>query len=403
MDVGLARIRETVDLDPGQRQIVGLRGIEHAVDEHQVAAEFARLIEYVGCKSHRVDTVERFRRPKHRPLASIDHAHIVTEPGLTALEKNQLLTEDEMLEAQDEYGEDAFSADIGASAVKTMLMDLDLEQEKEDLLEELATTKSKLKPAKIIKRLKVVESFIESGNRPEWMILEVVPVIPPELRPLVPLDGGRFATSDLNDLYRRVINRNNRLKRLLDLAGGEGGPKPPLHLGDGPGLRLLPLGEEGHRLLPPPGRGPRCGGSAGLGPPDGRGESLGAALGGPGRLRDRQGLVAEAGDGVGLPGQPRPGPGADPGLGFGGPGRLHGSGLRSGGLCRPQVLREREVLNLHGLDHRLSPSRVAPTSSAGSSVRTRRGASPPQRASSTASNMASRFESQPTTDRRGVP
>ena len=96
-------------------------------------------------------------------------------------------------------------------------MDLDLEQEKEDLLEELATTKSKLKPAKIIKRLKVVESFIESGNRPEWMILEVVPVIPPELRPLVPLDGGRFATSDLNDLYRRVINRNNRLKRLIEL------------------------------------------------------------------------------------------------------------------------------------------------------------------------------------------
>ncbi|EDL49159.1 DNA-directed RNA polymerase subunit beta' [Erythrobacter sp. SD-21] len=144
-------------------------------------------------------------------------SYIVTEPGLTALEKNQLLTEDEMLEAQDEYGEDAFSADIGASAVKTMLMDLDLEHERDELLEELATTKSKLKPAKIIKRLKVVESFIDSGNRPEWMILEVVPVIPPELRPLVPLDGGRFATSDLNDLYRRVINRNNRLKRLMEL------------------------------------------------------------------------------------------------------------------------------------------------------------------------------------------
>ncbi|MBA4765354.1 DNA-directed RNA polymerase subunit beta' [Qipengyuania huizhouensis] len=144
-------------------------------------------------------------------------SYIVTEPGLTALEKNQLLTEDELLEAQDEYGEDAFSASIGAEAVKHMLMDLDLEQEKADLLEELATTKSKLKPAKIIKRLKVVESFIESGNRPEWMILEVVPVIPPELRPLVPLDGGRFATSDLNDLYRRVINRNNRLKRLMEL------------------------------------------------------------------------------------------------------------------------------------------------------------------------------------------
>ncbi|MFN2099583.1 DNA-directed RNA polymerase subunit beta' [Altererythrobacter sp. MF3-039] len=144
-------------------------------------------------------------------------SYIVVEPGLTPLEKFQLLTEDELVEAQDEYGEDAFSAGIGAEAVKIMLMDLDLEQERDDLMEELATTKSKLKPAKIIKRLKVVESFIDSGNRPEWMILEVIPVIPPELRPLVPLDGGRFATSDLNDLYRRVINRNNRLKRLIEL------------------------------------------------------------------------------------------------------------------------------------------------------------------------------------------
>ncbi len=144
-------------------------------------------------------------------------SYIVTEPGLTPLEKFQLLTEDELLDAQDEYGEDAFTASIGAEAVKVMLMDLDLEQEKADLLHELEITKSKLKPAKIIKRLKVVESFIDSGNRPEWMILEVVPVIPPELRPLVPLDGGRFATSDLNDLYRRVINRNNRLKRLMEL------------------------------------------------------------------------------------------------------------------------------------------------------------------------------------------
>jgi len=144
-------------------------------------------------------------------------SYIVTEPGLTPLEKFQLLTEDELLDAQDEHGEDAFTASIGAEAVKVMLMDLDLEQEKADLLHELEITKSKLKPAKIIKRLKVVESFIDSGNRPEWMILEVVPVIPPELRPLVPLDGGRFATSDLNDLYRRVINRNNRLKRLMEL------------------------------------------------------------------------------------------------------------------------------------------------------------------------------------------
>jgi DNA-directed RNA polymerase subunit beta' len=144
-------------------------------------------------------------------------AYIVVEPGLTALEKFQLMTEDELLDAQDEYGEDAFSAGIGAEAVRRMLEELDLEGEKEALLQELATTKSELKPKKIIKRLKVVESFIESGNRPEWMILEVIPVIPPELRPLVPLDGGRFATSDLNDLYRRVINRNNRLKRLMEL------------------------------------------------------------------------------------------------------------------------------------------------------------------------------------------
>ncbi|WP_260482335.1 DNA-directed RNA polymerase subunit beta' [Sphingomicrobium flavum] len=144
-------------------------------------------------------------------------SYVVIEPGLTPLEKFQLLTEDELLEAQDEYGEDAFSAGIGAEAVKQMLMDLDLEQERDDLMEELETTKSTLKPKKIIKRLKVVESFIDSGNRPEWMILEVIPVIPPDLRPLVPLDGGRFATSDLNDLYRRVINRNNRLKRLMEL------------------------------------------------------------------------------------------------------------------------------------------------------------------------------------------
>src|ERR671928_1506848 len=144
-------------------------------------------------------------------------SYVVIEPGLTPLEKYQLLTEDELLSAQDEHGEDAFTAGIGAEAVKQMLIDLDLEGERSALMEELATTKSELKPKKIIKRLKVVESFLESGNRPEWMIMEVIPVIPPELRPLVPLDGGRFATSDLNDLYRRVINRNNRLKRLMEL------------------------------------------------------------------------------------------------------------------------------------------------------------------------------------------
>ncbi len=110
-------------------------------------------------------------------------SYIVTEPGLTPLEKYQLLNEDELLSAQDEYGEDAFTAGIGAEAVKIMLMDLDLEGERKDLLDELAVTKSELKPKKIIKRLKVVESFIDSGNRPEWMILDVIPVIPPELRP----------------------------------------------------------------------------------------------------------------------------------------------------------------------------------------------------------------------------
>ena len=143
--------------------------------------------------------------------------YIVTEPGMTPFKKFQLLTEDEFMSAQDEHGEDAFQAGIGAEAIRKLLEELDLEGEMETLREELRTTKSELKPKKIIKRMKIVESFIESGNRPEWMILQVVPVIPPELRPLVPLDGGRFATSDLNDLYRRVINRNNRLKRLIEL------------------------------------------------------------------------------------------------------------------------------------------------------------------------------------------
>jgi DNA-directed RNA polymerase subunit beta' len=143
--------------------------------------------------------------------------YVVSEPGLTPLKKFQLLSEDQVLEAQDQYGEDAFTAMIGAEALQDMLRQLDLEGEREQLLKELAETKSELKPKKIIKRLKVIESFIESGNKPEWMVMQVVPVIPPELRPLVPLDGGRFATSDLNDLYRRVINRNNRLKRLIEL------------------------------------------------------------------------------------------------------------------------------------------------------------------------------------------
>ncbi len=144
-------------------------------------------------------------------------SYVVIEPGLTPLKQFQLLSEDDFLRAQDEYGEDAFTAGIGAEAIRKLLEDLDLEGEREKLLVELAETKSELKPKKIVKRLKVVEAFLASGNRPEWMILTVVPVIPPDLRPLVPLDGGRFATSDLNDLYRRVINRNNRLKRLIEL------------------------------------------------------------------------------------------------------------------------------------------------------------------------------------------
>ena len=142
---------------------------------------------------------------------------VVVEPGLTPLNRLQMLNEEEYMDAQDEYGEDAFRAGIGAEAVKEILATVDLEEERENLRVELAETTSELKPKKIVKRLKLIEAFIESGNRPEWMILEVVPVIPPELRPLVPLDGGRFATSDLNDLYRRVINRNNRLKRLIEL------------------------------------------------------------------------------------------------------------------------------------------------------------------------------------------
>ena len=143
--------------------------------------------------------------------------YVVIEPGLTDLSYGQLMTEEEFLDAQDQYGMDAFTANIGAEAIREMLANIDLEAEADQLRADLAEATGELKPKKIIKRLKVVESFLESGNRPEWMILTVVPVIPPELRPLVPLDGGRFATSDLNDLYRRVINRNNRLKRLIEL------------------------------------------------------------------------------------------------------------------------------------------------------------------------------------------
>tara|TARA_B100000686_G_scaffold243049_1_gene251872 strand:- start:6780 stop:10733 length:3954 start_codon:yes stop_codon:yes gene_type:complete len=142
---------------------------------------------------------------------------MVIEPGLTKLKKQQLLSEEELIKAQETYGEDSFQAGIGAEAIRELLLNLDLNKEKERLRGILSEVKSKVAEERAIKRLKLVESFIESGNKPEWMILTCIPVIPPELRPLVPLDGGRFATSDLNDLYRRVINRNNRLKRLIDL------------------------------------------------------------------------------------------------------------------------------------------------------------------------------------------
>src|SRR5712675_1110996 len=143
--------------------------------------------------------------------------YVVIEAGITPLKERQLLSEDEFLKAQEEYGNDSFTAKIGAEAIRDMLRALDLQKLAADLRVEIAESTSELKPKKLAKRLKLIEAFMGSHNRPEWMILTQVPVIPPDLRPLVPLDGGRFATSDLNDLYRRVINRNNRLKRLIEL------------------------------------------------------------------------------------------------------------------------------------------------------------------------------------------
>ena len=147
-------------------------------------------------------------------------SYVVLDPGLTSLDQYQIMTEEEYLEAFDEYGEE-FRASMGAEAVREMLASVDLQEERQSLRAQIAATKAETRLAKLTKRLKTVEAMVESGNRPERMILEVVPVLPPELRPLVPLDGGRFATSDLNDLYRRVINRNNRQKRLLELKAPE--------------------------------------------------------------------------------------------------------------------------------------------------------------------------------------
>jgi len=143
-------------------------------------------------------------------------AYVVIDPGMTQLEKGQMLTEESYLEAIEQYG-DEFDARMGAEAIHELLANIDIEEEVALLREEIPATKSETKLKKISKRLKLLEAFLSSGNKPEWMVMKVLPVLPPELRPLVPLDGGRFATSDLNDLYRRVINRNNRLKRLLDL------------------------------------------------------------------------------------------------------------------------------------------------------------------------------------------
>ena len=143
--------------------------------------------------------------------------YMVTDPGRTPLEVKQLLTEQEYLQSQEEYGDDSFVAKMGAEAIRDVLAGLDLESLSVELQEQMHSTRSKQIKRKLAKRLKAIEGFLLSETRPEWMILEVLPVIPPDLRPLVPLEGGRFATSDLNDLYRRVINRNNRLMNLLQL------------------------------------------------------------------------------------------------------------------------------------------------------------------------------------------
>ncbi len=147
-------------------------------------------------------------------------AYVVTDPGLTPLKRCQLLTEDDYLAKVEEFGDD-FSAAMGAEGIRALLRSLDLNKSLDELRKELEATSSDAKIKKIAKRLKVLEGFKQSNIKPDWMIMEVLPVLPPELRPLVPLDGGRFATSDLNDLYRRVINRNNRLKRLLELKAPE--------------------------------------------------------------------------------------------------------------------------------------------------------------------------------------
>lgn len=156
------------------------------------------------------------------PLKDIEkvlyfEAYVVTEPGMTPFQRGELLSEDLYQNALDEYGEDSFTALIGADAIRIMLAELDLPEMRSLMQEELVNVTSEAKRKKLVKRLQLVEDFINSGNKPEWMVMTILPVIPPEIRPLVMLDGGRFATSDLNELYRRVINRNNRLRRLIEL------------------------------------------------------------------------------------------------------------------------------------------------------------------------------------------
>jgi DNA-directed RNA polymerase subunit beta' len=144
-------------------------------------------------------------------------AFMVTDPGRTPLDEKQLLTDQEYIQAMEEYGDESFVAKMGAEALRDVLSVMDMPSTVLELQEAMRSTKSKQIKKKLAKRLKVIQGFIKSGSRPEWMVQEVLPVVPPDLRPLVPLEGGRFATSDLNDLYRRVINRNNRLKNLMQL------------------------------------------------------------------------------------------------------------------------------------------------------------------------------------------
>lgn len=145
-------------------------------------------------------------------------SYIILDPGETTLQKKQVISEEQYFQILDHYNDNAITVGMGAESIKILLQELDLAHLRVELREESQSTRSQTKKKKLAKRLKIVEAFLESGNKPEWMVMDVIPIIPPELRPLVPLDGGRFATSDLNDLYRRVINRNNRLKRLLELG-----------------------------------------------------------------------------------------------------------------------------------------------------------------------------------------